>query len=171
VVSHSVVGSRVTLAHGNHINNCVISDDCFLPASANATHSVYMEGSTSGSGCSISYSVVGRNTVIGPGTQFTDTNLLPIPLKTTVGQTLVEVPMPRLGACIGHNCRIGAGLIVYPGRMVESDVVLLASPTRRVIAKNISYEESDHHFIRGGDLHARRYPRDDEYSVPATSPE
>jgi NDP-sugar pyrophosphorylase family protein len=145
----------------------VISDDCFLPASANASHSAYMEGSTSGSGCSINYSLIGRNSIIGPGTLFTDTNLLPIPLKMMVGQNLVETPMPRLGACIGHNCRIGAGLVIYPGRTVESDVVLLASATRRVIAKNISYEESDHHFIRGGDLHARRYPRDDEFSTPA----
>ena len=48
---------------------------------------------------------------------------------------------------------IGAGLVVYPGRTIESDVVLMASSTRRVIAKNISYEESDHHYIGAGDLH------------------
>ncbi|NLE50280.1 MAG: hypothetical protein GX613_02640, partial [Chloroflexi bacterium] len=39
--------------------------------------------------------------------------------------------------------------------------ILVATPERRVIAKNISYEESDHHKLRPSiaRLHKRRYPR------------
>jgi hypothetical protein len=46
--------------------------------------------------------------------------------------------------------------------MIESDVVLVASPSRRVITRNVSYEESDHHYIKYGEVHKRFYPRHDE---------
>ena len=69
--------------------------------------------------------------------------------------------MTALGSAVGHNVRIGSGLIVYPARMIESDVILFASPDRRVIAKNVYYEDSDHLKIEGGErLHPRYYPRD-----------
>ena len=64
------------------------------------------------------------------------------------------------GGCVGHNCRIGADLTVYPCRTIESDSVLIRSDKRAVIAKNVSYEESDHHHLRDGDSHQRLYPRD-----------
>jgi hypothetical protein len=56
--------------------------------------------------------------------------------------------------------------------MIESDVVLIPSPTRHVIAKNISFEESDHHYIGSGDLHPRRYPRvEDSITLEAGLPQ
>ena len=67
--------------------------------------------------------------------------------------------LPILGCCVGHNCRIGGGLMFYPGRMVESDCVLVRSEQRAVIAKNVTYEESDHHHLPGGEVHPRLYPR------------
>ena len=45
--------------------------------------------------------------------------------------------MTALGGAIGHNVRIGSGMVVFPARMVESDVILFASPERRVIRKNV----------------------------------
>ena len=71
-----------------------------------------------------------------------------------------------LGSAVGHNCRIGSGLVVFPGRMIESDVVLIASPQRRVVGRNVTYEESDHHFVGGSDIHHRFYPREDEAPEP-----
>jgi hypothetical protein len=53
--------------------------------------------------------------------------------------------MPVIGGCVGHNCRIGSGHIVYPARSIESDVVLSAKQGRTVIVKNVRYEDSDHH--------------------------
>jgi hypothetical protein len=111
-------------------------------------------------------SVIGRNSYVGSGTVFTDFNLLPTPMRAQVDHHLVEIDMPVLGVCVGHNCRIGSGLLVYPGRMIESDVVLIASPTRRVIMKNISWEESDHHASHAANLHPRKYPREDEQIAP-----
>jgi hypothetical protein len=47
--------------------------------------------------------------------------------------------------------------------MIESDVVLVASPNRRVVSRNVTFEESDHHFIESAaGAHQRKYPRKDE---------
>jgi carbonic anhydrase/acetyltransferase-like protein (isoleucine patch superfamily) len=165
VITNSIIGDNVTMLHSNHFDRCVIGDDCFFPWGAGAYMSIYMEGSSSGQSSAIEMSVIGRNTFIGAGTILTDYNLLPLPLKTVSDGHLAELGLPMLGGCVGHNCRIGSGLVMYPGRTVESDVVLMASSTRRVIAKNISYEESDHHYIHTGDLHQRRYTRVEDPSA------
>ncbi|OQY82217.1 MAG: hypothetical protein B6D40_09535 [Anaerolineae bacterium UTCFX3] len=67
-----------------------------------------------------------------------------------------------MGGCVGHNCRLGSGLIVFPARTIESDVVLFASKERRVVDRDIRYEDSDHHKLKNADLHRRLYPRGDE---------
>ena len=54
-------------------------------------------------------------------------------------------------------------MVVFPGRMIESDVILVASPQRRVVGRNITWEESDHHaFNIPGMMHKRKFPRRDE---------
>jgi hypothetical protein len=72
---------------------------------------------------------------------------------------------PVLGGCVGHNCRIGSGMIVYPARMIESDVVLFATAERRVIDRDVTYEESDHLHLPIAHLHPRSYPGDGEKVV------
>jgi carbonic anhydrase/acetyltransferase-like protein (isoleucine patch superfamily) len=108
--------------------------------------------------------VIGRNSFVGAGSTFTDFNLIaqkPIRAANIEGE-LQSVGQIVLGSAIGHNCRIGSGMVIFPGRMIESDVVVVASPQRRVISRNITFEESDHHFIKFGDVHKRFYPRKDE---------
>jgi hypothetical protein len=58
---------------------------------------------------------------------------------------LHEVGLPVIGGCVGHNCRIGSGHVVFPARSIESDVVLFAQQGRTIITKNVKYEDSDHH--------------------------
>lgn len=104
--------------------------------------------------------VVGRNTFIGAGSTFTDFNLLPTPIRARDGNGELDVAnRPILGGCVGHNCRLGSGMIVFPARTIESDVVLLASRDRRVIDKDLRYEDSDHHQLTYAGLHTRLYPR------------
>jgi hypothetical protein len=50
-------------------------------------------------------------------------------------------------------------MIIFPARTIESDVVLFASQERRVIDRDIHYEESDHHRLSMASLHPRLYPR------------
>ncbi len=162
VITQCVIGNNVTLTHGNQFHMCVINDGCFFPMGAGASFSLFMENSSIAKSTGIEMSVIGKQSYIGSGTVFTDFNLLPTPMRAQIDHHLVEIDMPVLGVCIGHNCRIGSGLLVYPGRMIESDVVLIASPTRRVIMKNIAYEESDHHALPSASMHPRKFPREDE---------
>jgi hypothetical protein len=67
--------------------------------------------------------------------------------------------MPVLGGCVGHNSFIGSGMVVYPARAIESDVILFATTERCVIDRNIYYEDSDHFAVKDGKkLHPRMYP-------------
>jgi len=53
-------------------------------------------------------------------------------------------------------------MIFFPARTVESDVVLIASPERRVIERDVRYEDSDHHRLPFAQIHPRLYPRKGE---------
>ncbi len=66
---------------------------------------------------------------------------------------------PVMGSAVGHNCRLGSGMIVYPSRTIESDVVLAASKDRRVIDRDVRFEDSDHHHFKSGHLHQALYHR------------
>jgi hypothetical protein len=69
---------------------------------------------------------------------------------------------PVLGGCVGHNCRLGSGIIIFPARTIESDVVLVASQGQRIIERHVRFEESHHHNLSVGHLHRRLYPRPGE---------
>jgi carbonic anhydrase/acetyltransferase-like protein (isoleucine patch superfamily) len=173
----TTIGDNVTINAGAVIENCIIGDnvnisqDCqlmlsvigngaFLPFRASLFMSTFMENSMIAQNTCLQMSVVGRNSFIGAGSTFTDFNLLPTPIRALDGNGILRVAnRPILGGCVGHNCRLGSGMIVFPARTIESDVVLLASAERRVIDKDVHYEESDHHHLSFGGLHARLYPR------------
>ncbi|HHH41893.1 MAG TPA: multidrug transporter [Chloroflexi bacterium] len=160
-VCNSIVGENVNIMQGAQLLLSVVSDGCYLPFRASLFMTTLMEHSIVAQNTCLQMCVVGRNTFIGAGTTFTDFNLLPKPIRALHEGELQEAGFPVLGGCVGHNCRLGSGLIIYPARMIESDTVLFASPERRVIAKNVRYEESDHHKIPGGtEMHPRLYPRE-----------
>lgn len=162
VVGNCYIGNNVNIAQGCQLMLSVVNDNCFLPFRSSLFMSVMMENSILAQNTCIQMCVIGRDSFVGAGTTFTDFNLLPTPLKVeAIDGGLEKIGQVVLGGCVGHNCRLGSGLIVYPARMIESDVILFASPARRVIKKNISYEESDHHDLRPevSRLHKQKYPR------------
>jgi carbonic anhydrase/acetyltransferase-like protein (isoleucine patch superfamily) len=144
----------------------VVGDGTFLPFRASLFMSTIMENSLVAQNTCLQMSVVGRNTFIGAGSTWTDFNLLASPIKARDGfGVLKSANRPVLGGCVGHNCRIGAGMIIYPARVIESDVVLFATKERRVIDRDISYEESDHLHLSIAHQHPRSYPREGEKVV------
>lgn len=180
ITGPAFIGENCHIGPGVFIDNCTIGDNvniddgCVLMMSAVASGSflpfrsalyltAVMENTIIAQNTCLQMCVLGRNSFVGAGNTFTDFNLLeqkPIRAMNMHGQ-LAEVGQVVLGSAIGHNCRIGSGLVMFPGRMIESDVVLVASPQRRVISRNISYEESDHH-TGGARAHTRHYPRPSE---------
>jgi len=167
LVDICVIGNNVTISDGCHVMLSVVSDRCFLPFRASLFETVLMEDTMVAQNTCLQLACVGRSSFIGAGTTFTDFNLIPNPLRAMRGDRLEPTGMTVMGGCVGHHCRIGSGLVVYPARTIESDSILLASPRRRVVMKNVSYEESDIQRIPGAArMHPRLYPRLDELRGP-----
>jgi acetyltransferase-like isoleucine patch superfamily enzyme len=166
VIENCIIGNNVNISQDVQLMLSVVGDGTFLPFRAALFMTTIMDNSMVAQNTCLQMCVVGRNTFIGAGSTFTDYNLIPAPIKALDGNDeLKPSNRPVMGGCVGHNCRIGSGMIVYPARTIESDVVLAASPERRVIMKNVTYEESDHHHLKMGHLHRRLYPRRGEASL------
>jgi UDP-N-acetylglucosamine diphosphorylase / glucose-1-phosphate thymidylyltransferase / UDP-N-acetylgalactosamine diphosphorylase / glucosamine-1-phosphate N-acetyltransferase / galactosamine-1-phosphate N-acetyltransferase len=163
VIENCIIGDNVNVSQGCQLMLSVIGDGTFLPFRASLFMTTIMDNSMVAQNTCLQMCVVGRNSFIGAGNTFTDFNLLSAPIKARDGNgDLKTSNRPVLGGCVGHNCRIGSGMIIYPARMIESDVILFANKERRVIDHDITFEESDHHHLSAGSSHPRLYPRPGE---------
>jgi carbonic anhydrase/acetyltransferase-like protein (isoleucine patch superfamily) len=159
VIENAIIGNDVNISQGSQVMLSVIGDGSFLPFRAALFMTTLMENSMVAQNTCLQMCVVGRNTFIGAGTTFTDFNLIPKPLRAIDGsERLSPTGRSVLGGCVGHNCRLGSGLVIMPARTIESDVVLLGSNERRIIQNDITFKDSDHHHLALGKLHSRRYP-------------
>lgn len=161
-IDNCVIGNNVTISQGCQLLLSVVSDGCFLPFRAALFMTTMMENSMVAQNSCLQLCVIGRDSFIGAGTTFTDFNLLGGPLRT-IGQNgrIEETNMLVLGGCVGHHCRLASGVIIYPARTVESDVVLLGEK-HRIIKDPIRFEDSDHHQLQNKYSYPRLYPRLDE---------
>jgi carbonic anhydrase/acetyltransferase-like protein (isoleucine patch superfamily) len=162
VIDNCYIGDNVSIDQGCQLMLSVIGNGCFLPFRASLYLTTLMDYSIVAQNTCLQMCVIGRNSFVGAGTTFTDFNLLPTAIRAIdASGGLSDTQQPVLGGCVGHNARLGSGLIVMPARTIESDVVLFASPERRVINRNVSYEESDHHKMPASisKRRKRRYPR------------
>lgn len=161
VIDVSYIGDNVDIGTGGQVMLSVVSDRSFLPFRAALFMSVMMAGSMVAQNTCLQFCSVGRNTFVGAGNTFTDFNLVPgKPIRAVHRGELKDTGMPVLGGCVGHNCFIGSGMVIYPARAIESDVVLVATDERRVIDRTVHYEDSDHFDVAGiADSHRRWYPR------------
>ncbi len=163
VIENCIIGDNVNISQDCQLMLSVIGDGAFLPFRASLFMTTVMDNSMVAQNTCLQMCVIGRNTFIGAGSTFTDFNLLPIPLRALNKERQLEIAnRPVLGGCVGHNCRIGSGMVIFPARTIESDTVLFASPERRVVDHDIYYEDSDHHSLPYAHLHVRLYPRPDE---------
>ncbi len=163
VIDNCEIGDNVNVGQGVQLMLSVVGNNCFLPFRAALFMSTIMDYSILAQNTCVQMGVIGRNSFVGAGTTFTDFNLLPVPLRAeSYDGRLADTGQPVLGSCVGHNVRLGSGLVFMPARWVESDVILFASPERRVINRNVTYEESDHHKVRApvAKMHRQHYPRD-----------
>jgi UDP-N-acetylglucosamine diphosphorylase / glucose-1-phosphate thymidylyltransferase / UDP-N-acetylgalactosamine diphosphorylase / glucosamine-1-phosphate N-acetyltransferase / galactosamine-1-phosphate N-acetyltransferase len=160
VIENCIIGNNVNVSQDCQLMLSVVGDGTFLPFKAALFMTTIMDNSMVAQNTCLQMCVVGRNTFIGAGSTFTDYNLIPAVIRAMDGNNeLKPSNRPVLGGCVGHNCRIGAGMIVYPARTIESDVVLAASKERRVIDKNIRFEDSDHHKMKSSSAHKVFYQK------------
>ena len=165
-IENCIIGDNVNISQDCQLMLCVVGDGAFLPFRASLFMTTIMDNSMVAQNACLQMCVSGRNTFVGAGCTFTDFNLLPVPIRALDGNNHRKVSnRPVLGGCVGHNCRVGSGMIIYPARTIESDVVLFASGKQRVIDHDIHYEDSDHHTLATAKLHPRLYPRAGEAAV------
>lgn len=163
VIENCIIGNNVNISQDVQVMLSVVGDGTFLPFKAALFMTTIMDNSMVAQNTCLQMCVIGKNTFIGAGSTFTDYNLIPAPIRAMDGNNeLKDANRPVIGGCVGHNCRIGSGMIIYPARTIESDVVLAATKERRVIDKNISFEDSDHHGLRLGKLHVTKYHKEEE---------
>jgi carbonic anhydrase/acetyltransferase-like protein (isoleucine patch superfamily) len=163
VIENCIIGNNVNISQDVQLMVSVVGDGTFLPFRAALFNTTVMDNSMIAQNTCLQMCVIGRNTFIGAGSTFTDYNLVPAPIRALDGNgKLSDANRPVIGSAVGHNCRLGSGLIVYPARTIESDVVLAASKERRVIDRDVRYEDSDHHHFKSAGLHRRLYPRPGE---------
>ncbi|MBK7319563.1 multidrug transporter [Candidatus Villigracilis affinis] len=158
VIENSIIGNNVNISQDVQVMLSVVGDGAFLPFRASLFMTTIMENSMLAQNTCLQMCVIGRNTFIGAGSTWTDYNLIPAPIRARDGNGKLSLSnRPVMGGCVGHNCRVGSGMIVYPARTIESDVVLAASKERRVIDRDITFEDSDHHNLKLAHLHQTPY--------------
>ena len=161
VIENCLIGNNVNISQDVQLMLSVVGDGAFLPFRTGLFMTTVMENSMIAQNTCLQMCVIGRNTFIGAGSTFTDYNLIPAPLRARDGNgELTLSNRPVMGSCVGHNCRIGSGMIIYPARTIESDVVLIPTTERRVIDHDIHFEDSDHHRLKLAHLHQIPYHRD-----------
>jgi len=145
VISNCIIGNNVNIAQGCQLLLSVVSDGCFLPFRAALFMTTLMENAMVAQNACLQLCVVGRNSFIGAGNTFTDFNLLPgRQIRVWHRGRLEPVNLPVLGGCVGHDCRIGANFVFWPGRTVESGTILI-NDSDESIRHSVYYAESHHH--------------------------
>ena len=163
VIENCIIGNNVNISQDVQLMLSVVGDGTFLPFRSALFMTTVMDNSMIAQNTCLQMCVVGRNTFIGAGCTFTDFNLVPAPIRALDGNDQLRISnRPVIGSCVGHNCRIGSGMVIYPARTIESDVVLVPSGKRRVIDRDVSFEESDHHRLKTFSLHQVRYRPEEE---------
>jgi len=158
VIENCIIGNNVNISQDVQLMLSVVGDGTFLPFRAALFMTTVMDNSMIAQNTCLQMCVIGRNTFIGAGCTFTDFNLVPAPIRALDGKDQLSISnRPVIGSCVGHNCRIGSGMIIYPARTIESDVVLVPSEERRVINRDVLFEDSDHHRLENTSLHQVRY--------------
>ncbi|GAB4503921.1 MAG: multidrug transporter [Anaerolineales bacterium] len=167
VIENCIIGNNVNISQDVQLMLSVVGDATFLPFRAALFMTTVMENAMIAQNTCLQMCVVGRNTFIGAGSTFTDFNLVPIDIRAKGGSDKLEIAnRPVIGSCVGHNCRIGSGMIVYPARTIESDVVLVPSKERRIIDRDVHFEDSDHHKSPRFAKHQVLYrPKDEQSAV------
>ncbi|NJN66206.1 MAG: multidrug transporter [Chloroflexaceae bacterium] len=141
VITNSVIGSNANIMQGCQVMLSVVSDRSFLAFNSALFMSSMMENCMLAQNTCVQLGVIGRNTFIGANNVFTDFNLSDQEEKQSIRTyhrgKLVPTGLPVLGSAVGHNCKIGSGFVVYPGRMIGSNVTLTYHDREGLIRTNI----------------------------------
>jgi UDP-N-acetylglucosamine diphosphorylase / glucose-1-phosphate thymidylyltransferase / UDP-N-acetylgalactosamine diphosphorylase / glucosamine-1-phosphate N-acetyltransferase / galactosamine-1-phosphate N-acetyltransferase len=149
-----IIGPNVTIAAAHIGDHAVLEPSCTvwfgvlgakssLLANKNIIMSCVMSDSIINT--DIRFSIVGSHSFLGAGSHITDCILrnadegepkMNAPMvKVIVGKEIVNSGYYVLGPAIGNRVKIGSGVIVYPGRVIKSDSIILPNQGYNIIDK------------------------------------
>lgn len=147
VITNSVIGSNVNIMQGSQVMLSVVSDGSFMAFKSALFMSSIMENCMIAQNTCVQLGVVGRNSFLGANSVFTDFNLSDKPEKQTIrtfhNGKLESTGLPVLGSAVGHNCKIGSGFVVYPGRAIGSNVTITFSDREGLIHTDVPGRSPD----------------------------
>ena len=149
-----VIGPNVTIAAAHIGDHAVLEPSCTVwfgvlgaQSSLLANRNIIMSCVMSDSiiNTDIRYSIVGSHSFLGAGSHITDCILrnaddgepkMNAPMvKVIAGKEIVNSGYYVLGPAIGNRVKIGSGVIIYPGRMIKSDSIILPEQGYNIIDK------------------------------------
>lgn len=149
-----VIGPNVTIVAGYVGDHAVLEPSCTvwfgvlgarssLLANRNIVMSCVMNDSIINT--DIRFSIVGNNSFLGAGSHITDCILRDVDdgdpminapmVKVIAGEEIVNSGYYILGPAIGNRVKIGSGVIVYPGRVIKSDSLVLPDQGYNIICR------------------------------------
>lgn len=81
------------------------------------------------------------------------------PIRVKDGDRAVEIDLPVLGACFGHQCFIGADVYTGPGREIPNHTRIIPDPDRVLLRVPAAVDPSRLYAVRGGTLVAVDEPK------------
>ncbi len=127
VVRGSILGSGACVEDGAHVHLSVLGPRSRVARQTAVFGSVLLDGSHSAQGV-MQLSVLGRDAATTSASWFTDVRFGSNIKVELPGGGWADTGSRFLGCDVGHDCVVGAGVIVAPGRMLPSHCRVVADP-------------------------------------------
>lgn len=125
-VRNSIVGDNVVLEDHAVLLNSVVGPSCFISANTFVVSCAIYPESTVGNH-KIQVSLIGRNAYINAWAGFVDAKFVGHVMVPHNGE-LRSTERSFLGSVVGHRAKVGAKILIMPGRAIPNDTVIVMRP-------------------------------------------
>lgn len=148
IVRASIIGPNTVIEERTNISYSVVGADSFVSKNAVIYASAAMDGADLGM-TGMQMCLVGKRAALTP--RATPTDVIPgRKIKVKSDGRLVEIDVPVLGACFGHDTFLGADLYIAPGREIPNGVRLGPQPERILSSIPDDLEPGRMYTVRNG---------------------
>jgi UDP-N-acetylglucosamine diphosphorylase / glucose-1-phosphate thymidylyltransferase / UDP-N-acetylgalactosamine diphosphorylase / glucosamine-1-phosphate N-acetyltransferase / galactosamine-1-phosphate N-acetyltransferase len=126
IIGPIYVGRNSRIGTNNLIRNCMIGNDNSIGFGCEVARSLLVGKNRISHHDVILDSIVGKNTWMGAFVGTTNVLLNNESIKYKLGNMLVSTALEHFGSVIGHDCAIGAGVIILPGRFIAPNSIVQA---------------------------------------------
>jgi len=146
IVRNAIIGDRVSIGNGVVIEESVIGHRCII-MNGRVLFSVLGDDTFSLAEV-VTASLMGNGCFLGLNSTMTDFRLDDRNVKVEHEGRIVSSDQRFLGACLGHNCYLGSGCVVSPGRIIPNDTRLALAADRVVGQINIASDPDGYRSVK-----------------------